>query len=63
MERVFGVGGRGLVAQLCPTLATPWTVACQASLSRGFSGMNTGVGVSRCKPIKHRMDKPQGPTV
>ena len=27
----------GLVAQSCPTLATPWTVACQAPLSMGFS--------------------------
>ena len=26
-----------LVAKLCPTLATPWTVACQAPLSMGFS--------------------------
>ena len=26
-----------LVAKSCPTLATPWTVACQAPLSRGFS--------------------------
>ena len=24
--------------------ATPWTVACQAPLSTGFSGKNTGVG-------------------
>ena len=23
-----GGGGGGLVANLCPTLATPWTVAC-----------------------------------
>ena len=38
-----GVGG-GLVTKLCPTLATPWTVACQASLSMGFLGKNTGVG-------------------
>ena len=30
-------GGGGLVAKLCPTLATPWTVACQAPLSMGFS--------------------------
>ena len=30
-----GVGGC-LVAQSCPTLATPWTVACQAPLSMGF---------------------------
>ena len=27
----------GLVAKLCLTLATPWTVACQAPLSMGFS--------------------------
>ena len=29
--------GGGLVAQSCLTLATPWTVACQAPLSMGFS--------------------------
>ena len=34
----------GLVTQSCPTLATPWTVACQAPLSMGFSSKNTGVG-------------------
>ena len=28
--------GGGLVAKLCPTLATPWTVAHQAALSVGF---------------------------
>ena len=31
-----GAGG-GLVAQSCLTLATPWTVTCQAPLSMGFS--------------------------
>ena len=30
-------GGGGLVAKLCPTLVTPWTVACLAPLSLGFS--------------------------
>ena len=25
-----------LVTQLCPTLATPWTIACQVSLSFEF---------------------------
>ena len=30
-------GGGGLVTKLCLTLATPWTVACQAPLSMGFS--------------------------
>ena len=29
--------GGGLVAKSCPTLSTPWTVACQAPLSMGFS--------------------------
>ena len=29
--------GGGLVAKLCLALATPWTVACQAPLSMGFS--------------------------
>ena len=33
---LFG-GGGGLVAKSCPTLATPWTTACQAPLSMGFS--------------------------
>ena len=31
-----GYGG-GLVAKLCLILAIPWTVACQAPLSMGFS--------------------------
>ena len=26
-----------LVTKSCPTLATPWTAACQALLSMGFS--------------------------
>ena len=30
-------GGGGLVTKSCPTLATLWTVACQAPLSMGFS--------------------------
>ena len=36
-----------LVAQLCPTLCDPWTVAFQASLSMEFSKQNTGVGCHR----------------
>ena len=31
-----GGGGGGLVTKLCLTLATPWTVACQAPLSVGI---------------------------
>ena len=30
-------GGGGVVTKSCPTLVTPWTVACQAPLSMGFS--------------------------
>ena len=30
-------GGGSLVAQSCLTLSTPWTVACHALLSKGFS--------------------------
>ena len=37
-------GGSSLVTMSCPTLATPWTVAHQASLSKDFPGKNTGVG-------------------
>ena len=31
------IKNNGLVAKLCPTLGTPWTVARQALLSVGFS--------------------------
>ena len=36
-------GGGGLVIKSCLTLATPWTVACQAPLSWDSPGKNTGV--------------------
>ena len=36
MRRATCLGGGGLVTKLCPTLATPWTAACQASLFIGF---------------------------
>ena len=32
----MAAAGGSLVDKLCPTLATPWTVACQAPLSMGF---------------------------
>ena len=34
---VKGLCSGGLVMKLCPTLCTPWTVTCQASLSMEFS--------------------------
>ena len=36
----------GLVAKLCPTLETPWTVALQAPLSMGFSRQEYWSGLS-----------------
>ena len=44
--------GDGLVAQSCPTLATPWTVACQAPLSMGFFGQEYWSGL----PCPHAGD-------
>jgi len=37
LMRVLSGGGGGLVTESCPTVVTPWTVACQAPLSMGFS--------------------------
>ena len=37
--------GVGLVAKLCPTLATPWAVAFQAPLFMGFSRQEYWSGV------------------
>ena len=34
---IFISGGDGLLTKSCLTLKTPWTVACQAPLSMGFS--------------------------
>ena len=38
-------GGWWLVTQLCPALATPWTVACQAPLSMEFSRQEEWTGL------------------
>ena len=37
MDIEEGGSGDGLDVKSCPTLVTPWTVACKASLSMGFS--------------------------
>ena len=39
-----------LVAQLCPTLATPWTVVHHAPVPWDFPGRNTGVGCHSPSP-------------
>ena len=40
----------GLVAKSCPTLATPWTVACQTSLPMGFSRQEYWSGLPFLSP-------------
>ena len=42
--------GGGLVAKLCLTLATPGTVACQASLAMGFSRQEYRSGLPFLSP-------------
>ena len=37
VRALFRTGGGSLVSKLCPTVATPWTVARQTLLSVGFS--------------------------
>ena len=47
---VLNGGGGGLVAKSCATLVTPWTVACQASLSMGFSRQEYWSGLPFLSP-------------
>ena len=44
------VGGVALVAKLCWTLATPWTVAGQAPLSMGFPRQEYWIGLPLPSP-------------
>ena len=55
----------GLVAKLYPTLATPWTVACQAPLSRGFSKQEYWSGLLFPSPgdLPHPGIKPGSPAL
>ena len=46
----MGTLSLSLVAQSCPTLATPWTVACQAPLSMGFSRQEYWSGLQYPSP-------------
>ena len=47
------VKGESEVAQLCPTLATPWTAAYQAPPSVGFSRQKYWSGVPLPSPLLH----------
>ena len=44
--RIYTTGeGGGLITKSCPTLATPWTVVCQAPLSMRFSKQEYWIGL------------------
>ena len=46
----FPYCGGGLVAKLCPTLETPWTIGHQAPLSMGFPRQEYGNGLPFSSP-------------
>ena len=46
-------GGGGLVTKSCPTLVTPWTVACRLLCPWDSPGKNTGVGCHFLLQSKH----------
>ena len=48
---LFKGGCGGLVAKLCPTLTTPWTVASRLLCPCYSPGKNSGVGCHFLLPI------------
>ena len=54
-------GGGGVVAKLCPTLATPWTVVRQAPLSMRFSRQEYWSGLPFTSPLEGRHGQKKGP--
>ena len=48
--------GGGLVAKSCPTLVTPWTIACQALLSTGVSRQVYQSGLPFPSEGKHHIE-------
>ena len=59
------LGGGCLVAKLCPTLVTPWTVAPQAPLSMGFSRQEYWSGLPFPSPgdLPNPGIKPESPAL
>ena len=47
---IMSIGGGDLVTKSCPTLTVPWTVACQALLSMGFSRQEYWSGLPFLSP-------------
>ena len=54
-----------LVTKLCPTLATPWPIACQAPLFMGFSRQEYWSGLSFPSPgdLPHQRIEPGSPAL
>ena len=61
----LGTTGGRVVTKLCPTLATPWTVARQAPLSRGFSRQECWSGLPFPSPgdLPNPGTEPRSPTL
>ena len=57
--------GDGLVTKLCLTLVTPWTAACQAPLSMGFSREEHWSGLPFPSPgdLPHPGIEPRSPAL
>ena len=53
---LFCIKSGSLVTKFCPTLPTPWTIACQAPLSVGFSRQEYWSGLSFPSPM-HESEK------
>ena len=60
-----GGGGGHLVAKLRPTLATPWTIACQDPLTMGLSRQEYCSGLPFPSPgnLPHQGIKPRSPAL
>ena len=65
LQIIYIYGGGGLVAKSCPTLATPWTLACQAPLSMGFSRQEYWSGLPFLSPgdLPHPGTEPGSPAL
>ena len=53
----------GLLAKSCPTLMTPWTVACQTPLFVGFSKEEYWSGLPHCRQILYWLSQQGNPSV
>ena len=60
-----GGGGGHLVAKLRPTLATPWTIACQDPLTMGLSRQEYCSGLPFPSPgnLPYQGIKPRSPAL